>query len=52
MSSVSFVFVVDSGQFSGVCSLLQDAHPDVQLDNRHMMIRGKNVRASVAYVNL
>ena len=22
----------------------QDAHPDVQLDNRHMMIRGENVR--------
>ena len=47
-----FCFVVDSGQLSDVCSVLQDAHPDVQLDNRHMMIRGKNVSASLACVNL
>ena len=47
-----FCFVVDSGQLSDVCSVLQDAHPDVQLDNRHMMIRGKNVSAFTACVNL
>ena len=42
--TVDYWEVVGMAPAGGADSLLNEsAHPDVQLDNRHMMIRGENV---------
>lgn len=41
---VDYWTLVGLAPAGGADNLLnEDAHPDVQLDNRHMMIRGENV---------
>lgn len=44
---VDYWKLIGSAPPGGAETLLnEDAHPDVQLDQRHMMIRGENVKQS------
>ena len=54
--TVDYWELIGASPAGGADNLLnEDAHADVQLDNRHMMIRGENVSpliVSLSYFNL
>ena len=48
---VDYWKLIGTAPAGGAEALLnEEAHPDVQLDQRHMMIRGENVTISVKFV--
>lgn len=50
--NVDYWKLIGSAPPGGAEALLnEDAHPDVQLDQRHMMIRGENVRKFSFHLN-